>query len=352
MKKIFKWFSIALLLFALISLTVTKNVYDRQFPKVERHDESVTAKLRYDDIKDQYERSIVTFQSGKNTLTGYLYGHNHTDGLVIVSHGLGGGADSYIPQIKAFLDRGWRVLAYDATGSFDSEGSSTKGFPQAIMDLDAALKYVKATSELSEMPILLFGHSWGGYAAANMPHFDHDIKGIVSVSGANSAMDMIIEQGEHMMGSFIYVQKPFLWAYQQLLFGKLTSLEAVDAINKTDIPYLIIHGSEDEMVGIDESAVVAYKEKWTNPNVQTIIIDAKGRNDHNNLFRSSEALDYIDQINGEYKALYEKYNQNIPYALKQEFYAQLDRSRVNVLDQDLMDQIDQFYRQAIDPTMN
>ena len=41
--------------------------------------------------------------------------------------GIGGGADSYLPQITYFLDQGWRVFAYDATGSFDSEGKTTKG---------------------------------------------------------------------------------------------------------------------------------------------------------------------------------------------------------------------------------
>ena len=79
---------------------------------------------------------------------------------------------------------------------------------------------------------------------------------MVSVSGANSAMEMVIEQGEQMMGSFIHVQYPFLWLYQRLLFGETASLTAVDAINKTETPVLIIHGTEDEMVQFEGSSIL------------------------------------------------------------------------------------------------
>lgn len=349
MKKIVKTTIVALLLFSALSMVVTKFVYDRQFPRVERHDETITAKLRYDDIKDQYQRVIVKFKSEKNMLTGYLYEHEAPQGLVVVVHGLGGGADSYLAQIKYFLDNGWRVFTYDATGSFDSGGKSTKGFPQAIIDLNAALSYIETNDDINTLPLLLFGHSWGGYAVANMPHFDHEIKGIATVSGANSAMDMIAEQGERMMGPFIYTQKPFLWAYQQLLFGRLTALEAVDAINKSTTPYLIIHGSEDAMVNYNRSAIVAHRDEWINPNVHVITIEEPGRNDHDNLFRSKDALAYIEQINAEYRALYESHAQNIPYEINRSFYSKLDRALVNDLDEVLMEEINTFFLKCIEP---
>jgi len=58
---------------------------------------------------------------------------------------------------------------------------------------------------------------------------------VVSVSGVNTAIDMIMEQGEALMGGFIHTQFPFLWLYQRLLFGKVASFDAVSAIHVTGV---------------------------------------------------------------------------------------------------------------------
>lgn len=76
---------------------------------------------------------------------------------------------------------------------------------------------------ICNLPILLFGHSWGGYAVANVLHYDYEIAGVVTVSGTNSPMDMILEQGRRMMGGFINMQYPYLWLYQRILFGEVAS---------------------------------------------------------------------------------------------------------------------------------
>ena len=336
-----------ILLFSIISMVITIVVYSRQFPRYERHDMSVSAGLRYEDLREQYPRRLVSFKSGTNRLQGYVYGMNQAKGLVVVVHGLGGGADSYLSQITYFVDQGWRVFAYDATGSFDSEGHSTKGFPQALIDLDAALMYIESQEDFATLPILLFGHSWGGYAVANILHYDYNIAGIVSISGTNSPMEIIIEQGRSMMGSFIYTQYPYLWLYQRLLFGKTASLKASDAILQSDVPVLIIHGTNDESVAYDGSSIISHFVKRPVDNVITLSISDEGRNGHNNLFRSHSAIDYIDNINVEYGKLYQKYDQNIPYNIKQEFYSKIDRALAQDVNKDMMDKIHLFFIDAI-----
>lgn len=347
MKKIILYLLGIIVLFSVVSMVITKIVYDGQFPKYERHDETVSAKLRYEDLEAKYPRQLVDFNSGDNLLKGYIYGSDNSQGLVVVAHGLGGGADSYLPQITYFVDQGWRVFAYDATGSFDSEGETTKGFPQALLDLDAALLYIESTESFKALPVVLFGHSWGGYAVANVLHFDHEVAGVVSVSGAISAMSMIMEQGESMMGGFIYIQYPYLWLYQRILFGESASFDAAEAINKKDIPVLIIHGTEDEMVDYNGSAVIAGMDEMTNFKVETIVQSDSGRNGHNNLFKSEAAVAYIEEVNVEYKALYDQYEENIPYEIKQRFYSDIDRSLAQDLDKALMGKIQQFFLKCI-----
>jgi alpha-beta hydrolase superfamily lysophospholipase len=339
--------SVIILAFSVISITITKIVYDKQFPRYERHDETVSANLRYKDLEEDYPRQLFNFMSGKNKLQGYQYGAENDRGLVVVSHGIGGGADSYLPQITWFVDQGWRVLAYDSTGSFDSEGKTTRGFPQMLLDLDSLLTYVEETPGFSELPVMLFGHSWGGYAVSTVLYYEHDISGVVSVAGAEGPMDIVLEQGKSMMGSFIYIQFPYLWLYQHLLFGQAASLSASDAIISNDVPVMLIHGTEDEMVLFEGSSIIANMDKNLPDHVKLMICDQDKQNGHNSLFRSDEAIEYIDDINVTYRALYDHHQQNIPYDIKQEFYETVDRELAQQLDESLMQEINSFYIESL-----
>ena len=346
-KRIFIVAAVILLAFSLISMLITKIVYDKQFPRYDRHDETISAGLRYQNLEQEYPRQLFDFKSGKNKLQGYQYGTENDLGLIILSHGIGGGADSYLPQITWFVDQGWRVIAYDSTGSFDSEGRSTRGFPQMLLDLDALLTYVEGQSDISELPIMLFGHSWGGYAVTTILHYDHNIEGVVSVAGAEGPMDIVLEQGKSMMGSFIYLQSPYLWLYQHMLYGKAASLTASDAIVSSNVPVMLIHGTEDEMVQFDGSSIMANLPEAAPENVSLLVCDEDKKNGHNSLFRSNDAIQYIDSINITYRALYDQYEQNIPYDVNQEFYANVDRELAQQLDETLMQDMQAFYLECL-----
>ena len=152
-----------ILLFAGLSFLGIRMIYSEQFGRFERPDPATTSQMHHSDLASLYPHELVSFYSGKNRLRGYLYHNPSSLGLIVVVHGLGGGADSYLAQIQYFLDQGWSILAYDATGSYESEGNGVGGFPQGIMDLDAALQFASSRADLRDLPIL-HGHSWGGYA--------------------------------------------------------------------------------------------------------------------------------------------------------------------------------------------
>ena len=336
-----------IIIFSIISMVIVMVTYNAQFPKIERHDSSVSLGLIYDQLQDQYPRRLVDFDSKGNQLQGYVYGQDSEMGLVVIAHGLGGGADSYLAQIIYFIDQGWQVFAYDATGSYDSEGKSTKGFPQSLVDLDAALTYISSQPQLNGLPLLLFGHSWGGYAVANALHLDYDIKGVVTVSASNSAHEMIVEQGQKIMGAFMVTQHPYLWLYQRMLFGKMASYNATKAINQSDVPVFIIHGVEDEMIAYDGSSIISNFKDLTKPHVKTLSVSDVNRSGHNDLFRSLDSIEYINQLNIKYLELYHQYNENIPYNIKQEFYAPLDSKLAQDINVELMNEIHQFLKECI-----
>ena len=64
-------------------------------------------------------------------------------GLVVLSHGLGGGGqNSYMDVADYLTDHGYAVFAYDVTGNDKSEGESIRGIPQGVTDLDYALQHI------------------------------------------------------------------------------------------------------------------------------------------------------------------------------------------------------------------
>lgn len=336
---------ITVLSFSVVSFIVVKVNFDDIFSRTVL--DEITANVRYSDIKNDYPRELLSFMSGENKLQGYLYGSENTKGLVVISHGLGGGAENYMIETKRFVDEGYRVFGFDNTGCYSSEGDNCIGLAQSVIDLDAALTYIEQEERFKDMPILLFGHSWGGYAVTSVFNYDHDITASVSVAGFNKPMQMIIEWARGMMGGFAYVEYPYIWVYNKLIFGNDLDLTAVDGINNTDTPILLLHGNGDKTIGIDESAIMAYRNEITNPNVQYKICDKEKQNGHNSLFYSAECHEYVDQLNKEYEELYNEYDGEIPDDVRKSFYDGCDKFKVNELDSEFMDCILDFYDQAL-----
>ena len=332
------------LLFSIVAMVVAKNFYDGKFSRVE--ETRCSGYLCYSDVTS-YQRTAVKFASGENTLQGYLYGTQNEKGLVVISHGLGFDAQHYLPEVLYFVDHGWQVFSFDNTGTNESEGAGTIGLPQSEKDLDAALTFIEGDQTLNKLPVMLFGHSWGGYAVTAILNTNHNISASVSISGFNSPDELLLEGATSEIGIFGYIEYPYLWAYQRILFGETARLTAVDGINSTDTPVMIIHGSADEDILYNGASIISHRSAITNPDVMYKTCSAKNHNGHNNLLQSEAAIQYINEKNKEYRALNDRYDGNIPDDVKANFYAGIDKFQTSELDVGLMNEINDFYLKAL-----
>ncbi|WP_162300590.1 alpha/beta hydrolase family protein [Anaerosacchariphilus polymeriproducens] len=337
---------IVIVVFSIISMIIVKKLYDSNFPRFNRPEFST--EIKYNEISKNYKRSSFQFPSGKNQLQGYIYGQENTKGLVVVAHGISAGSDSYLPQIMFLVDHGWRVLTYDCTGSYDSEGERTRGFPQSILDLDAALTYIESNKELNTYPVMLFGHSWGGYAVANVLNLNHKVDGVISVAGVNTAYEIAMEESHNIMGPFSYILAPYISLYQTMLYGKTASFSAVNGINRSNVPVMIVHGDHDTRVLFNGSSIIAHEDKITNKNVRYLICSKEHHNGHGDFFYSDTALKYGAEINKQYLELNKKYKGNIPYEIKKEFYDRIDRLLINEVDFEFMTKINEFLNKCLE----
>lgn len=284
--------------------------------------------------------------SEDNELTGYIYGPSkNAKGIVVISHGIGGGADSYIQEAVYFARKGFRVLSFSNTGCHESEGKGTTGLSQSVIDLDAALGYVAAQKEFEDLPVFLYGHSWGGYAVTAILNYGHEVDGVVSVAGYNSPMEMIMAWCGPQMGPIVsYAEYPFIWIYQKLLFGGASNLSAVDGINSVDTPVLIIHGTEDEVIAFDGPSIIAHQDEITNPNVVYLTIEEEGKNHHSDLWKSADSLQYIAEVEMDRELLH--VNKASEEELR-EWYETIDREKTSELDDAFMHDVHTFFKDAV-----
>lgn len=330
----------ALVVIFTTGMIVTSAMMKDNFSRGDYTDARFDTNYNYEHYAADYPRVEVEFKSGDNTLKGFIYGAENDKGLLVFAHGIGSGHEHYIKNLIWFVDNGWRVFAYDATGSGYSEGDGTRGLPQSALDLDAALTFVENDERLNSLPVCLMGHSWGGYAVTAVLNFDHKISAVASISGYNQPLEMILEEAEGMIGGFRYAMVPFIWTYNTSLFGKYAGMTAVDGINKSDAPVMIFHGTDDKKIGYNKSGIISKRDKITNPNAEFVTLDGAT---HSNMFYTSEALEYIDKFNAEYEKVYNSYGGEIPDSEREKIYADSDRELVNTPNAELLTRIESFF---------
>ncbi len=336
--------TVLLLTFIVGSFVMINRIFDDMFGRVNKPQQSIY--LTYDDLSRDFPRSEVQFMSEDNELTGYIYGPaKNAKGVVVISHGIGGGADSYIQEATYFARKGYKVLSFSNTGCHESEGKGTTGLSQSVIDLDAALDYVEAQKEFEDLPIFLYGHSWGGYAVTAILNYDHEVAGVVSVAGYNAPMEMIMSWCKPQMGSIAsYAEYPFIWIYQKLLFGGASNLSAVEGINSVDTPVLIIHGTDDEVIAFDGPSIIAHQDEITNPNVEYMVIEEESRNHHSDLWKTRDSEMYIAEVEMELEMLsVNKASEDE----RREWYETIDREKTSELDDVFMHDVYTFFRNAV-----
>ncbi|MCR5600139.1 MAG: S9 family peptidase [Ruminococcus sp.] len=216
-----------------------------------------------------------------------------------------------------------------------------------MIDLDNALDVAESDPRMKDMDKYVLGHSWGGYAAAAVLNFDHDIKACVTMSGYNSPYEKLTEFCDEQYGILGKPIYPIIWLYNKATFGKDSSWKAVDGINKSGIPVEIMHGTADDVIQYNGAAIIAHKDEITNPNVKYVTFSDDGRNGHSSYFTTAEYAKYEaeERIDERYEELEEKYDGEIPHDVLVEFCSGIDQELYNTCDEDFVEMIDSFFKE-------
>ncbi len=296
-------------------------------------------------LDDPLPRTKVTFESGKNTLTGYLYEAEAPCGMILIAHGMHRNSDSHLSEIQYFLANHWSVFAFDGTGTGESTGDSMVGLEQMALDLEAAVDYVTGHEATASLPLMLYGHSMGGYAVAVAAEHEA-VKAVVSIAGFDSPMDIMMDRSREYVGGVATLGYPFLRLQNKITFGDLADRSAIECINRSEAAFLIVYGADDRIVSREDS-IYGNRGEIINPHVSYLFVDDEWRDDHSTVWFSAEAVAYREVLEDELAALIERYGDRIPADILTSFCEGIDREVLFDLDEGFMSEVLQFYNRAL-----
>ena len=278
------------------------------------------------------------FTSGDLSLAGYKYktAASSPRGVVIIAHGLGGGGQAqYVPFANYFTAEGYYVFAYDATGNGCSEGSDAEGLPQGVIDLERAIRHVKSQPEYSDLPIMLFGHSWGAYSAGAVLASHPDIAACAMIAGFNESRDMLLYEASGYVGPIASLTLPYVTAYERLKFGsEYSSVSALDGMAATDARIVIVQSMDDVSVPPSCGYDKFYAEYSASERFTFITYTDRG---HDRILYSRAAEEYRAELNRAYTEYVEGGGREYCAETKEEFMSlYLDKARCFEPDYELM----------------
>lgn len=327
------------------SFAIDRMMLNKTFSRVVSEDPGF---LPNEEYMAAYKSTPVEFQLDGQTLRGSVYEADDPRAFIVFRHGIFSQHCDYLALISAMVDRGYTVFAYDALGCGISDGDSTIGMAQSAIDVAAAVQYVRDQGLANALPLVLWGHSWGGYGVAAAMDIVPDVDACITMSGYNAPVEVLVDTASIRMGPVAATQRPTLWLVNKMTFGEHADRTALDGINKTSAPVLVVHGTDDEVVRYDVSSIISQRDLITNPNVEYLVFDEEDHNGHNTYFYSDEANSYLEEKKTELEQVEAQYPEGVPDDVMETFMDGYDQHRGNIANPELIDALDTFVTKSVD----
>ncbi|GHV49181.1 hypothetical protein FACS189499_10110 [Clostridia bacterium] len=294
--------AVLVIAYAVVGVAVVIPIFHSNFTRVDGPDAGFSLYTDYREYEDTLPREEVSFMSGDNRLTGWIYNKESSKGVIIIVHGFGSYADKFLPETQYFVNDGFAVFTYDGTGVAASEGESRVGLYQAVPDLRSALTFLKTYDGINTLPVSIFGHSQGGFASCTVLNYDEakDVAAVVSIAGPNEASDIVDAAGVDTIGFAYHIFKPFLLLVDKGNYGKNAPYTAVEGINNSAAKVLLVQGLQDETVPHVRYAITDHIGEITNRNVEVKTYNDDWNSSHNFILNSEDSFRYRTELTASY----------------------------------------------------
>lgn len=198
------------------------------------------------DIGLPYQDIILQTKDNKR-LKGWLIYSNKSKGIIICLHGYPSNKSDILPVVE-FLYPNFSLLLFDFRAHGESEGKVCYFGLKEYLDVESAIEFIKKDKRTKDLPIGIWGYSFGGAVGIISASKYKKIKAIVSDSSFANFPDMVKNYYKNL-GPLKYIFSSFSIFLGRYVFRsdfKLNSPE--NFIKNVECPILIIHSRNDEFV--------------------------------------------------------------------------------------------------------
>ncbi len=199
----------------------------------------------------------------------YAYHKGEGDRVVVIGHGVTGNKDrpALVALAEGLAAAGISALRFSFSGNGESEGAFTDStITKEVADLGSVIDTLKGYN------VCYVGHSMGGAVGVLRTATDERIQALVSLAGMvhtkafaeREFSDAIPDEG-------------FMWDEPDCPLSKIyvDDMAAINSVAKRasefDIPWLLVHGTEDDIVPIEDS-----RDILQHANAQTDLLELPG----------------------------------------------------------------------------
>ncbi|MCP3852558.1 MAG: alpha/beta fold hydrolase [Gammaproteobacteria bacterium] len=225
----------------------------------------VGTKTPADFSMDYKELQIITEKNKK--IFGWFIPTTQSAPLIVIMHGWGSNSELMLPIAQTFYQTGMNVVLLDSRCHGKSAGDTYSALPRFSEDIHHTIEHIKKNLSFNGKLILL-GHSVGAGAVLYTASKRNDIAAVISISAFGSPHWLMTRYFKSFRLPKLMIK--FLLNYIQWIIGHYFSeIAPVNTIKKITIPALIVHGTHDTTVPIED----AYAINKNNANGKLLIID-------------------------------------------------------------------------------
>lgn len=176
---------------------------------------------------------------------------NHPKRMILMAHGYKGtGIGDFAKAIVELHDEA-NILLIDERACGQSEGKIITFGAHEKKDVIDWTLWLNQNKNPDHLPIYLFGVSLGSSTVCQTSNYDFpkEVKGIIADCGYSSFKDIATELSEVLFHIPAWPILPFVEFYCRIIgHFKMDDANTKEALSKTKLPILFIHGKDDTFV--------------------------------------------------------------------------------------------------------
>ncbi len=258
---------LVLLYFLLSYILAFYLTHPKRFEKEFTHQVDVDKGLIPSDMSYMKRNPIEIKMDDGSYIHGDFSENEERKGIMIIAHGYTWNREGSLKYAQFFYKHGFSILIYDERGHGENTTRfTTMGYMEG-KDIVNIVNYCRENYG-SDLPIGLHGESLGGASVLQAMQYSPKIDFVIDDCGYSSLRKLLLHKMKqnHIPSFFIHGSNAML---KMCFHFSMEDVVPKNAVKKSNIPLLIIHGANDDFVPTEEGMEI-YQARKENSEIHLI----------------------------------------------------------------------------------